>query len=94
MYVAVASPYLRERGVTPIYQYNDFEDDYEDEEMFYDRQRRFANPNPNRRDRILNPNRRSRFPNSICGKGGGYSNLNEFGISSFDGNLDFESSLL
>ena len=72
-----------------IYQYNDFEDDYKDEGMVYGRRRRSANPNPNRRDGISNPNKRGRFSNSIHDKGG-YSNPDEFGIPSFDGNLDFE----
>ena len=52
------------------------------------------NPNSNRRGRFPIPNRRCMFSNSICVKGEGYSNLDEFGIPSFDGNLDVESFLL
>jgi len=70
-----------------IYHYNDFEDDYGDEGIIRERRRRFANPNPNRRDRFLSPNRRDRFPNSIRDKGGEYSILDEFGIPFFMGVL-------
>ena len=50
--------------------------------------------NPNRRGGFLNAKKRDMFPNSIRDKGGGYSNHDEFGIPSFNGNLDVESSLL
>ena len=60
---------------SPFYHYNDFEDDYVDEGMFYGRQRRFANLNPNRRGEFSNHNRRDRFSNSIHDKRGGYSIL-------------------
>ena len=76
-----------------IYRYNEFEDDFEDEGMVYERRKRLANPNPTRRGRFPNPNRRDMFFNSICDKGGGYSNPDEFEIPSFDGNV-VESSLL
>ena len=56
-----------------------YNDDYEDGGMFYDRQRRFVYLSPSRRSGFLNPNRRDRFSNSI---------------SSFDGSLDVESTLL
>ena len=46
--------------------------------MFYDRQRRFVNPNPNRRSEFSNPDRRDKFSDSIL---------------SFDGSLDVESTL-
>jgi len=46
------------------------------------------------RGKFSNPNRRSSFPNSIHDKRGGYSNLDEFWVPSFDGNLNIESSLL
>ena len=62
--------------------------------MFYGRRRRFANPNPNRRGRFPKPNRRDRLPNSIRDKKGGYSDFDEFGVLSFDGNLDVKSILL
>ena len=62
--------------------------------MFYGRQRRFVNLNPNRRGDFLNSNRINMFSNSICDKRGGYSNIDQFGISFFDGNFDFDSSLL
>ena len=55
---------------------------------------RFTNPTLNRKGRFPNPNRRDRFPNFIRDKGGGYSNLDEFRIPSFDGSLDVESSLI
>jgi len=71
----------------PIYHYNEFEDDYEDEGIFYGRRRRFANPNPNRIGGFSTPNRGSMFLNSIRDKGGGYSNPYEIRIPSFDGNL-------
>jgi len=45
----------------PSYQYDDFEDEYGDEGMSYERWRRFDNPNPNRRGGSPNPNRRVRF---------------------------------
>ena len=70
---------------SPIYQYNHFEDDYE-------RRRRFASPNPNKRSEFLNPDRRYMFPNSIHDKEGEHSNLDKFGILSFDENLDVEST--
>ena len=78
----------------PIYHYNEFEDDYEDEEMFYGGQKRFASPNPNRGGEFLNPNRGIRFSNSIRDKGEEYLNPYEIRIPSFDGNLDIDSSLL
>jgi len=59
-----------------IYHCND---DYGDRGMFYDRQRRFINPNPSRRSEFSNPNRRDKFSNSI---------------PSFDGSLDVESIIL
>jgi len=37
----------------PTYQYEDFEDEYEDEWMTYEKQRRFTNPNPNNRGDFL-----------------------------------------
>jgi len=76
-----------------IYQHNDFEDDYENEGIVYERRRRFTNSNLNRRGEFPNPNRRGRFPNSIREKGG-YSNPDEFRIPSFDESLDIESSLI
>ena len=45
----------------PIYQYDDSEDEYRGERMAYERQRRFANPNSNRRGRFPNPNRGASF---------------------------------
>ena len=56
--------------------------------------RGFANPNANRRGGFPNPNEKDSFFNSIHGKGGGYSNFDEFGVPSFNENLDFELSLL
>ena len=43
---------------SPIYQSNNFEDDYE-------KRRRFKNPNPNGRGGCPDPNRRSKFSNYI-----------------------------
>ena len=77
----------------PIYQYNEFEDDFEDKGMVYGRRRRFINSISNRRGKFLNPNRRYMFPNSIRDKKRGYSNPDEFRFPSFDENLDIESSL-
>jgi len=93
MYVTVVSPYPWDRGATrsPIYHYND---DYEDGGISYDRKRRFVNSNPSRRSRFLDSNRRSRFSNSTRDKGGGYSNLDEFRIPSFDESHDVELTLL
>jgi len=54
----------------PNYHYTDFEDNYEDEEMFYGRRLKFADPNLNMRGGFLNPNRRSKFLNSILTKEG------------------------
>ena len=62
--------------------------------MVYRKQRRFANPNPNRRGKFLNPNRRDRFPNSTRDKGREYPKPDEFVIPSFDGNLDIKSPLI
>jgi len=62
--------------------------------MAYGRRRRFATSNRKREGRFPNPNMRGRFSNSIHDKGEGYSNLDEFRIPSFDGNLDIESSLM
>ena len=53
----------------------------------------FVNPNLNRIGGFTNPNRECTFSNSIRDKGG-YSNPNEFRISSFDESLDIESSLI
>ena len=75
----------------PNYQYNN---DYEDERIGNERRRRFANPNANKRGGFPKPIRKDRFPNSVRDKGGGYSNFDKFGIPSFDGNLDIESTLL
>jgi len=77
----------------PTYQYNV---DYEDERMVHERRKRFANPNPKRRDEFSNSNRRNMLPNSICDQGGGNSNFGEFSnyFPSFDGSHDIESTLL
>jgi len=37
----------------PIYQYNEFEDDFEDKGMVYGRRRRFINSISNRRGKFL-----------------------------------------
>ena len=42
--------------------------------------RGFANPNPNGKGRFLNSNKKDKFLISIYDKGGGYSNLDKFGI--------------
>ena len=73
--------FYEEKLCNPIYQYNDFEDDYKTEEMVHKRQRRFDDPNLIRRDGFSNnSNRRVRFPypNSIHDKEGGYSESDEF----------------
>ena len=77
---------------SPIYQYNDYEEDG----IVNERWQRFATPSPNMRGVFPNPDRRNMFPNSIRDQGGGYSNLDEFSnsISSFDGSHDIESTLL
>ena len=75
----------------PIYQYNNFEDNYKDERIIYGRRKRFANHNLNRGGEFLNPNKEDKFSNSSYDKRGGYSNPDEFRISSFDKSLDIES---
>ena len=81
----------------PIYQYDDFEDEYEYEEMTYRRQKRLANPNLNRENKFSNLNRIGRFPYSNYGREEGYPSPNEYrikvDISSFSENLDIESFL-
>jgi len=53
------SDFFYEELQSHIYQYKDFEDDYEDEGMVYGRQMRFANLNPHRKSKFSNPNRDS-----------------------------------
>jgi len=62
--------------------------------MYSGRQRRFANPNSNRKGEFLNSNRKDRFPNSIHDIRGGYSNPYEVRILSFNGSHNVESTLL
>jgi len=81
----------------PTYQYDDFEDEYEDEEMAYERRRRFANSNLNRRGGFSNPNRGGRLSYPNHGREGGYPSPNEYRmkvkILSFSENLNIESFL-
>jgi len=75
----------------PAYQYDDFGDDG----LAYRRHGRFANLNPNKRDRFPGPNREARIPYPNHGREGGYPNPQEYrmkvDIPSFSRNLDIES---
>jgi len=62
----------------PIYQYDDFEDEYGDEEMAYVRHRRFANPNPNMRGRFPDANWGARFSYPNHDREGGNPNSHEY----------------
>ena len=81
----------------PVYQYDDFEDEYGDEGMAYGRWERFANPNLNKRDGFPNPNRKAKFSYPNHDRKWGYTYPNEYRmkveISSFSRNLDIESFL-
>jgi len=81
----------------PIYQYDDFEDEYEDEGIIYRRRRRFANPDLNKSGEFSNPNMRGRFPYPNYGKEEGYPSSNKYTmklkVSSFSENFDIESFL-
>ena len=79
------------------YQYDNFEDEYEDEWMDYERQRRFTNPNLSRGGKFSNLNKGGKISDPNHGRKGGYISPNEYKmkieIPSFSKNLDIESFL-
>ena len=78
-----------------IYQYDNFEDEYENEGMAYGRQRRFTNSNLNKESEFSTPNRRGRFPYTNHDRKKVYPSSNKYmmkvDIPSFSENFGIES---